>query len=141
MTTTLAKVKEENRLKEDAETAKANLTTELTALREKTNKAKADAVVEFCVFQPFFDMCSAYYGDGFDECLKQVEAAYPKLNLSQIMIDDIVPPRLEGEDIVNDETTNSIHSVKQKAKNTDARVVDQPISEGQTLLWPRPLWN
>ena len=117
-------MKEENRLKEDAETAKANLTTELTALREKTNKAKADAVVEFRVSQPFFDMCGAYYGDGFDECLKQVEAAYPKLNLSQIMIDDIVPPRLEGEDIVNDETTNSIHSVKQKAKNTDVGVVD-----------------
>ena len=117
-------MKEENCLKEEAETAKANLTTELTAFREKTNKAKADAVAEFPVSQPFFDMCDTYYGDGFDECLKQVEAAYPNLDLSQIMIDDTIPPTLEGEDTINDETTDSIHIVKQKAKNTDVGVVD-----------------
>ena len=124
MTVTFAKVKEENCLKEEAETAKANLTIELTAFREKTNKAKADAVAEFPVSQPFFDMCGAYYGDGFDECLKQVEAAYPNLDLSQIMIDDTIPPTLEGEDTINDETTDSIHIVKQKAKNIDVGVVD-----------------
>ena len=55
---TLAKLKEESRLKEEAEKAKTNLTMELAVLHEQMDKAKANAVVEFHVSQPFLDTCS-----------------------------------------------------------------------------------
>ena len=58
------------------------MVTELTTLRGQVDKAKADVVAEFRVSQPFFDACSAYYGDGFDDCLKQVKSVYPDLDLS-----------------------------------------------------------
>lgn len=66
-TTALA---EETRQHEEAKKAKTNLATELAALREQVQKAKAKAVAEFRVSQPFFDACSAYYGDKFDDCLR-----------------------------------------------------------------------
>ena len=126
----LAKLKEETRLKEEAEMAKANLMTELTNLREKTDKAKAVTMAEFHVSQPLFDPCDTYYGDEFDECLKQVEAAYPDLDLSQIMMDNIIPLMLREEDTISEETVDSVHTIEQEAKNTNAKVFDQPISEG-----------
>lgn len=46
------------------------------------SKAKANTMAEFHVSQPFFYACSIYYEDGFDDCLKQVGAAYPNLDLS-----------------------------------------------------------
>lgn len=66
------------------EKAKTNLTTKLAGLREQMDRAKADAVAEFQVSQPFSDTCDVFYGNGFDDCLKQVETAYPDLDLSQI---------------------------------------------------------
>nr|POE80585.1 hypothetical protein CFP56_14993 [Quercus suber] len=89
-----AKLKKETHLKEEAEKAKTNLMMEQMAFCKHMDKAKADTVVEFRVSQPFFDACGTYYGDGFDECLKQVEAAYLDLDLSQIIIDDTVLPTL-----------------------------------------------
>lgn len=47
MTATTPKLKEESRLREKAEKAKAGLTTGMTALREQMDKAKADVVAEF----------------------------------------------------------------------------------------------
>jgi len=78
----LAKLKEETHLKDEVEKAKTNLMMERTTFREHIDKAKVDTVVEFRVSQPFFDACGTYYGDEFDECLKQVEVAYPDLDLS-----------------------------------------------------------
>ena len=43
------KLKEESRLREEAEKAKADLATELTTLRMQVDKAKADANTEFRV--------------------------------------------------------------------------------------------
>lgn len=74
LTVTIAKLKEESRLREEMEKAKLNLVTELTTLRGQVDKAKADTVVEFRVSQPFYDAYSVYYGEGFDECFKQVES-------------------------------------------------------------------
>ena len=68
---------EETHQREEAEKAKTNLAVELTAFREQMEKAKANVVVDLCVSQSLFDMCGVYYGVGFDDCLKQVEAAYP----------------------------------------------------------------
>ena len=57
---TQATLKEESRLREEAEKAKTNLTTELAALHELMDKAKADAMAEFWVSQPFFYVCGTY---------------------------------------------------------------------------------
>lgn len=73
---------EETRRGEEAEEAKTNLTTKSTALREHIVKAKAYTVAKYHVSQPFFDACSIYYGDVFDDYLKQVGVAFPDLDLS-----------------------------------------------------------
>ena len=88
-------------------------------------KAKVDVVAEFHVFQPFFDVCSIYYGIGFNDCLKQLGAAYPDLNLSQIIIDDTIPSTPGGDDIVSEETGDSVHTIEQGAKDADTETVVQ----------------
>lgn len=70
LTTTTTKLKEESRLREEAEKAKADLAMELTTFRGLVDKAKANIVAEFQVSQPFFDACSIYYGEGFNDCFK-----------------------------------------------------------------------
>lgn len=50
--------------------------------RRKMRKAKADIMAAFQVSQPIFDESGVFYGDGFDDCLKQVEVVYPDLDLS-----------------------------------------------------------
>ena len=52
--------------REEAEKAKTNQVTELATLRDQMVKAKVDAVAEFWISQPFFDMCDVYYRDMFD---------------------------------------------------------------------------
>ena len=71
--------------------------------------ARADAVKEFKALQPFIDSCSVYYGDGFEDCLKQVKSIYPHLDLSKITMDD---PLLStpADDTILDETNDSIES-------------------------------
>ena len=88
-------------------------------------KAKVDVMAEFRVFQPFFDVCSIYYGIGFNDCLKQLGAAYPNLNLSQIIIDDTIPSTPGGDDIVSEETGDSVHTIEQGAKDADTETVVQ----------------
>ena len=65
--------------------------------------ARADAVKEFKASQPFIDSYSVYYGDGFENCLKQVKSIYPHLDLSKITMDD---PLLStpANDTILDET-------------------------------------
>ena len=108
---------------EEMEKAKTNLATELAALHEQMEKAKADIVAEFRIFQPFFDACGVYYGDGFEDCLKQVRDAYPNLDLSQIVIDNTIPPMPKGDDTVSDETVDSIHMIEQDVKEADGMVI------------------
>nr|POE62467.1 hypothetical protein CFP56_26398 [Quercus suber] len=129
MAKTKVLAKETHRL-EEAEKAKTNLVIELAALRKQMEKAKANAMVEFRISQPFFDACGIYYGDEFEDCLKQVRAAYPNLDLSQIVIDDIVSLMLEGDDIVSNEIIDFIHTVEQEVKDIDSVVIAQPTSDG-----------
>lgn len=75
------------------------------------DKAKADAIAEFQVSQPFFDTCGAYYGDGFVEFLKQVRSIYPDLDLSQIIIYDTILPSPRGDDTVSDEPDDSAYTI------------------------------
>ena len=61
--------------------------------------------------------------------LKQVRVVYPDLDLSQIIIDDTIPPTPEGNDIVNDKTDDSVHTVSQEAKDTNVEASIQPTPE------------
>ena len=47
-----------------------NLTTKLAAFCKQMDKAKANIVAAFQISQPFFDECSVFYGEGFDDYLK-----------------------------------------------------------------------
>ena len=119
---TKAFAEETHRLVE-AEKAKTNLATELAALYEQMEKARANAVVEFRISQPIFDACGIYNGDGFEDCLKQVKAAYPNLDFSQIVIDDTVLLMPGGDDTISDETVDSVHMVEQEVKDTNGVVI------------------
>ena len=70
---------------------RATLATELSTFHEQMDKAKADAEVEFRTSQTFIDACGVYYGDRFNDCLKQVGFVYPNLDLSKITFNDLVP--------------------------------------------------
>ena len=70
LTAKLTLLKEETRRHEEVEKMNTNLTTELAALCKQMDKAKADAVVAFQISQPFFDECSVFYDEGFDNYLK-----------------------------------------------------------------------
>ena len=59
----------------------------MTTLREKVETVGTDAVQKFKTSQSFIDFCADYYDTGFDDCLKQVASAFPKLNLFGISMD------------------------------------------------------
>ena len=78
-------------------------------------------------------MCDVYYGDGFDDYLKQAESVYPNLDLSKITIDDIVLQTLGGDDTVNDKPDDFVHTIEQEAKD-DSMVIAQPVLKGPVIL-------
>ena len=69
-----------------------------------------------------------YYGDGFDDCLKQVRFVYLNLDLSKITLDDVVLMTLGGDDTVSEEPDDSAHTVEQDPKDNDL-VIAQPVLE------------
>lgn len=70
---------------------------ELTTLLGQVEMARADVVNEFKASQPFIDSCAVYYGDGFEDCLKQVKFVYRNLDLSEVTMDDPLPSTLVGD--------------------------------------------
>nr|POE99120.1 hypothetical protein CFP56_58023 [Quercus suber] len=126
-------LKEETYLREEVEKMNTNLTTKVVALHKQMDKAKADAMAAFQILQPFFDDCDVFYGEGFDDCLKQVVAIYSDLDLSQIAIDDIVPPTPKGNNAVSNKTKDSVHIIEE-IKYPDAEVIVQLAPEGPTAL-------
>ena len=73
-------------------------------------KVKANTVVEFRASQPFIDACVVYYGDGFEDYLKQVESVYPILGLSKITLENPMSTTYRGDDTINEESGDSIHT-------------------------------
>ena len=73
-------------------------------------KVKANVVVEFRASQPFIDACAVYYGDGFEDCLKQVESVYPALGLSKITLENPMSTTYRGDDTINEEFDDFIHT-------------------------------
>ena len=58
---------------------------------------RADAVAEFKASQPFIDTFTIYYGDGFEDYLKQVKFVYPHLDLSKVTMDDPLSSTFAGD--------------------------------------------
>nr|POE71102.1 hypothetical protein CFP56_27107 [Quercus suber]POE84301.1 hypothetical protein CFP56_74561 [Quercus suber] len=73
----------------------------------------------------------------FKDCLKQVTALYPNLDLSQVVINDIVSPVPSGVDTVLNEADGVIHLVEGKVKelaqietNSSSVLKGQTVTEG-----------
>ena len=75
-------------------------------MREKAETAGTDTIQKFKTSQSFIDSCANYYSTGFDDCLKQVMSAFPKLDLFGISMDapePVTPARdvaTEDDDVV-----------------------------------------
>ena len=100
------KLKEVREKLTEADRQNDKLREEVTVLGQRVQTAGAIAVRDFKATQSFIDSCAGYYGTGFDDCLKQVTSAFPKLDLSRIIMDDgdDIPsystPPLEPEGVV-----------------------------------------
>ena len=79
-------------------------------------------------------MCGIYYGDEFDDCLKQVVATFSNLDLSQITIDDTVPLTPKGDDAVSKEVGDSIHTIEQGVKDTNVETIVQSAPDSLETL-------
>ena len=82
---------EEANQREKEQEAKATVEKELSALLGQVEMTRTNVVKEFKASQPFIDSCTIYYGDGFEDCLKQVKSIYPHLDLSKVTMDDPLP--------------------------------------------------
>ena len=103
------KLEEEGRQRKSEQEAKEKVEKELTTLLEQVETARADVVNEYKASQPFIDFCGGYYGEGFEDCLKQVKSLYPYLDFSKVTMDE---PLLStpADDIVYEETDDSTES-------------------------------
>ena len=125
------KLKEEARLWEKEQEAKANLEKELTALCEQVETTRVDVIKKFKASQPFIDTSAIYYGDRFEDCLKKVRYVYPNLDLSKVTMDDPLPTTLARGDTVSKETDDSTESTRD-SKN-DGVVLAQPTIKGPVV--------
>ena len=121
------KLKNETSEREKAQQGKANLEKELTALCGQVETAKANVVTEFKASQSFIDACVVYYGDGFKDCLKQVEFVYPHLDLSKVTMDDPLPSTPVGGDTISEETDDPNQS--ERDPKDDGVILAEPAME------------
>ena len=112
--------------REKEQQAKEALEKELTALLGLVEMAKVDVVTKFKASQPFIDICAVYYGDGFEDFLKQVKSIHPHLDLSKVSMDDLLPSTPAGDTVFED--TDDSTELERDPKN-DGVVLAQPAME------------
>ena len=96
--------------------------------------ARANVVREFKTSQPFIDSCTLYYGDRFEDYLKQVKSSYLHLDLSKITMDDPLPSTPTDNTIL-EETDDSTKS--EPDPKDDSVVLTQPaVNHPVTPLVP-----
>ena len=78
---------------------------EISMLREQVRRAKEDGKIEFRNSDGFLNELYNCYDNGFQECLHQVKALHPSLDVSQVSLDNVAwsPTRT-----VNQEDTDEI---------------------------------
>ena len=101
------KLEEEGCQRKSEREAKEKVNKEPTVLLEQVEMARADAVNEYKASQPFIDFCGGYYGEGFEDCLKQVKSLYPHLDFSKVNMDEPLPSTPTGDTMQeeNDDST------------------------------------
>ena len=62
---------------------------EISKLREQIRRAKEDEMTEFHNSDGFLTQLSDCYENSFQECLRQVKALYPNLDVSQVSLDNV----------------------------------------------------
>lgn len=90
--------------------------------------ARVDAIAEVKASQAFIDACAVYYGDGFEDCLKQVRSIYPNLDLSKVTMDNPLPMTPIDGSTVSEEFRDSTHT--EQGSKDDSGVLAQPAQEG-----------
>ena len=116
---------------------------EITTLREQVRHAKADGKAEFRDTDGFLKELSNWYSDGFDECLNQVKALYPDLNVSQVSLDNVAQTltrTVDQEDmneIFEEDLTPNVQDDREAApKDEHAKFVEdenRPIGKEEEL--------
>ena len=81
--------------------------------------------MEFKTTQSLVDFCTSYYGDMFENCLRQVKSLYPHLDLSKVTIDNPLPSTLV-RDIIFEGTDDSTES--KEVPKDDSVVLAQPAA-------------
>ena len=62
---------------------------EISMLREQVRRAKEDGKTEFRNSDGFLNELCNCYNNGFQECLHQVKALHPSLDVSQVSLDNV----------------------------------------------------
>ena len=110
---------------EEVDCQKQKLQEKVTALCEKVEMTGTDAVQKFKTSQLFIDSCANYYGTGFNDCLKQVTLAFPKLDLLEISM-DVPEPVTPARNVVTDDDDGTPKS-QLPPKAEGGIVLAQPI--------------
>ena len=105
--------------------AQAAVEKELAALLDQVETARVDAVAEFKTTQSFINSCAGYYGDGFEDYLKQVNSLYPHLDLSKVIMDDPLSSTPVGDTIFK-ETDDSTES--KEVPKDDSFILAHPVA-------------
>lgn len=82
---------------------------EISKLREQVRQAKEDGKTDFRNSDGFLTELSDCYDDGFQECLRQLKALYPDLDVSQVSLDNVAQT---SAPTVNHEDTDEIFEVE-----------------------------
>ena len=84
---------------------------------------------EFKASQTFIDSCAEYYGDGFEDCLKQVKSICLHLDFSKVSMDDPLPSTPTGDTILeeSDDSTEPEADPKDDSVVVAQLAVDQPV--------------
>ena len=125
------KLEEEGCQKKKEQEAKVMVEKELTTLLGQVETVRADTMKEFKDSQPFIDSYSVYYGDEFEDFLKQIKSIYPYLDLSKVTMDDPLLLTPVGNTIL-DKTNNSIES--EPDPKDDSVVLAQPVADHPVTL-------
>ena len=97
--------------------------------------AKADAVTEFKVSQPFIDACAIYYGGGFEDCLKQVRFFYLNLDLSKVSMHNPLSLTPAIGDTISKET-GDFTQLERDPKDDDVILAQPAVERPITPLIP-----
>lgn len=105
---------------------------------DSLRQAKVDAIQEFCDFDALLSELGTSFADGFDDCLCQVKASFPDLNLSHITIDPegqtpAHPISSEGTDELFSDDSNPDLQSDWKAQKADKQSIEDGTRQPESV--------